>query len=141
LAYRYFHPDGSGGYSLIGDINFISIVSILALYASLAIVMFVHRQLNILQISGFLILSATLILLTYFISWPVIRFLLRILLKEKISNYRIIKQELNEVAILKLLWIESGPSFSPYSRYQTVVINATRLIPFLLTGIRLLGTP
>jgi hypothetical protein len=141
LSYRLFHPDGSGGFSFIGDISFAAIMAVLALYASLATVMLTHHKLNVLQVSGFVILSLALIALTYFISWPVTSFMFRRRRTERNSSYRRLSARPDEFSVLKLIWMASTASYSPYATYQKVLINGARLTPVLLAGLRLFATP
>lgn len=139
LDYRLFHPDGSGGFSTIGDISFAAIMAVLALYASLATVIVTHHKLNVLQVSGFTILSAALIALTFFISWPVSQFLLERRRADRNSNYRRLNSKVDEFSALKMIWMISATPYSPYAAYQKVLINGARVVPAILAGIRLSG--
>ncbi|TAJ33647.1 hypothetical protein [Bosea sp. (in: a-proteobacteria)] len=139
LTYRAFHPDRSGGYATIGDISFATIMAILALYTSLAVVIVTHHRLNILQISGLAILSVALVLLTFFIAWPVGRFMWRRQRRERRDNYRRLSRRPDEFAALSLMWIGSGTSYSPYAKYQVVLINGARLLPVVIAFARVAG--
>jgi hypothetical protein len=137
LTYVLFHPDGCGGYSIIGDISFTAIMAVLALYASLGIVIITHHKLNILQISGFILLSAALLGLTFFIAWPVTRFLMKRRRSERTANYRLLMSHRDPDAAIRLLWAAIVPSYSPYVTYQKVLISGARTLPIIFAGIRL----
>lgn len=140
LEYRLFHPDRSGGFATIGDISFAAIMAVLVLYASLAVVMVTHQKLNILQISGVFILSAALILLTYYISWPVTKFMWHQRWRERRRGYRRLMYGPDPFAALQLIWSEAQTTYSPYARYQVWLINAARVAPLAITVGRLTGT-
>ncbi len=137
LAYKRFHPDGCVGYAFVGTINFLVILGIAVLYLALGAVVVVHHKLNVLQISGVILLSALLLLSTFWISWPVTSFLSRAQKIEKIRNYRYSISSDSEFAVTKILWILIEKPFSPYSAHQKMVINAVRLLPAAVAGLRL----
>lgn len=138
LTYMEFHPDGCVGFAYIGTISFLAILAILLLYLALMTVTTIHHKLNVLQVSGFVLLSAFFIALTYGISWPVTSFLVQARRTAKLAGYRSSHSKNPEFAVLKLLWILVDKPFSPYSAHQKIAINIVRLLPVTVAGIRLL---
>lgn len=137
LEYRLFHPDRSGGFATIGDISFAAIMTVLVLYASLAVVMVTHHKLNILQVSGVVILSVALVLLTYFISWPVTQFMWHQRGRERRRGYRRLMRGPDPFAALQLIWSDAETTYSPYARYQAWLINGVRVAPLAIAAARL----
>ena len=138
LEYRLFHPDRSGGFATIGDISFAAIMTVLVLYVSLAVVMVTHHKLNILQVSGIVILSAALILLTYFISWPVTQFMWGQRRRERRRGYRRLMHGPDPFTALQLIWSDAETTYSPYARYQVWLINCARIAPLAIAVARLM---
>lgn len=137
LKYKTFHPDGCGGFSIIGEISFAAIMAVMALYASLTIVITTHHHLSVLQVSGFVLLSAMFVALTFLITWPSTRFLLERRRVDRREGYRQLSLRRDAFAAVKLLWIATAASYSPYALYQRMLINGARLLPAILAGIRL----
>jgi hypothetical protein len=138
LFYSTFHPDRSGGFSFVGDINFLVIMMMLSLYVALITVIHTHQKLNILQISGFVILSVSFLILTFLISWPTISFLIKKRRSMMLGGYKTAHSSSTQ-SILYLIWLSTIASFSPYSSYQRVMINGSRLIPITIAALRLMG--
>ena len=137
LSYKTFHPDHCGGFSFIGDINFLIIVSMLSLYLALITVIYTHHKLNVLQISGFFILSVSFIVLTFMISWPTIAFLLNQRRSMMLWGYKAALTSTHQ-SIMQLIWLTTVSSFSPYSPYQKVIINVSRLVPIVIGAVRII---
>lgn len=135
LVYKIFHPDRSGGYTYIGNISFLSIMAMLALYCALISVIYTHHKFNVLQLSGLLILTSFFIAATYLITWPTIRFLVekrRLLL---LRGYKAATASPRSVPLMT--WLFLVASFSPYSPIQRIMINAARVGSIVVTAQRL----
>jgi hypothetical protein len=135
LAYKTFHPDRSGGFSYVGNINFSVIMAMVTLYCALLSVIHTHHKLNILQVSGLIILSAAFIVASYLISSPTIGFLIEKRRAMLLSGYRAANN--SSKFIPTLTWLVTAESFSPYSTLQRVSINVTRIMSVALTAQRL----
>lgn len=137
LTYRFFHPDRCGGFSIVGDISFATIMTLAALYASLATVIFTHHKLSLLQVSGFVILSLALMILTYLVAWPVTRFMWRRRRTAQNNNYRRLLDDRHLFSAVQLTWITLATSSSPYAPRQRVLINGVRTLPLVVAALRL----
>lgn len=137
LRYKLFHPDSCGGFSIIGEISFAAIMAVLALYTSLTTVIVTHQKLSVLQISGFVCLSTMFVVLTFLISWPTTRFLMERRRQDRQGSYRRLSSQRDTFAAVKLVWIATSASYSPYAAYQRGLINAARALPVILGGIRI----
>jgi hypothetical protein len=137
LTYRVFHPDRCGGFSIVGDISFATIMTLAALYISLTTIVLTHHNLSILQISGFVLLSLALLILTFLIAWPVTRFMLQRRRTEQNRSYRRLRHEGNAFTVAQLAWLGLATSPSPYAVHQKILINGARILPLILAGVRL----
>jgi hypothetical protein len=135
LSYKTFHPDRSGGYSYIGNISFLSIMAMLALFCALASVMHTHQKLNLLHISGLIILTVSFLSATYLITWPTVGFLLEKRRTLLVYGYKAATTSSRSIPLLT--WLVLGESFSPYSPIQRILINAARVGTVVATAHRL----
>jgi hypothetical protein len=125
LSYKMFHPDRSGGYSYVGNISFLSIMAMLALYCALISVIQTHQKLNVLQISGLLLLTTSFVAATYLITWPTIGFLMEKRRAMLLRGYRAATMSTRSVPLLT--WLVLGELYSPYSLIQRILINVARV--------------
>src|SRR5206468_398439 len=105
LRYRAFHPDGCGGYGIVGDISFATIMAVMCLYGSLGVVVVTHHKPNILQISGFVLLSISLVALTYLVAWPVTRFMVVCHRTMRTQAYHQATSKRDSYSTTRLLWL------------------------------------
>ncbi|HEX8585472.1 MAG TPA: hypothetical protein VF680_13820 [Allosphingosinicella sp.] len=137
LTYRPFHPDRCGGFSIVGDISFATIMMLATLYASLAVVIVTHHKINLLQLSGFVLISIALLTLTYLVAWPITRFMWRRRRASQNNSYRRLLNDRDLFAAVQLTWVALATSASPYAPRQRVLINGVRALPLVVAGLRL----
>lgn len=137
LDFDIYHPDKCGGFSYLGNINIAFITTIFVIYFELTVVLLTHDKLNPGLASGFVIISIAFVVVTYAILYPALKYL-----KEKKSVllmrfYKNLKKQPSCHQMLDYQWVNNSLSFSPYSHYQTALLNLARLSPIVTIAIKL----
>ena len=129
IEYRQGHPDGCGGFSFLGNINIYFVLGILIIYMELTIVLFTHDKLNPGLASGFILATILVLGASYYMLFPVFRFLNTEKRKREILNYKGARSNSWNDELIGQLLVFKNSSFSPYKPLQKAIITTARLLP------------